>query len=73
MSVVPVMVLSAADVEQVLQVAALAPSVLNSQPWRFRILPPDTIELHADPNQQRPATDPEGRELRLSCGAALLT
>ncbi|MEO6083892.1 MAG: hypothetical protein ABIQ18_12395 [Umezawaea sp.] len=48
---------------------SLAPSVCNSQPWRFRLLP-DWIELHADPDRALPVTDPAGRELRLSCGAA---
>jgi nitroreductase len=62
--------LSTEDMHAVLTTAALAPSVLNSQPWRFRLLP-DRIELHADRRRALTATDPEGRELRLSCGAAL--
>lgn len=63
--------LSAADIDDVLHAASLAPSVHNSQPWRFRVLP-DQIALHADLERSLPATDPEHRELRLSCGAALL-
>jgi nitroreductase len=63
--------LSGADISGVLQAASLAPSLHNSQPWRFRVLP-DQVELHADLERSLPATDPEGRELRLSCGAALL-
>jgi hypothetical protein len=47
-----------------------APSVHNSQPWRWRI-GPSSIHLFADPTRALPATDPEGRGLRLSCGAAL--
>lgn len=47
-----------------------APSVHNSQPWRWRI-GPSTIHLFTDPARALPATDPEGRDLRLSCGAAL--
>jgi len=58
------------EVEAVLRSASLAPSVHNSQPWRFRVLP-DRIELHPDLDRRLPATDPEARELRLSCGAAL--
>lgn len=58
------------QVEAVLRFASLAPSVHNSQPWRFRVLP-DRIELHADPDRRLPAIDPDDRELRLSCGAAL--
>ncbi|MDT7788325.1 MAG: hypothetical protein QOF58_6744 [Pseudonocardiales bacterium] len=58
------------QITQVLTSASLAPSVHNSQPWQFRVLP-DRIELHPDPCRQLSATDPDGRELRLSCGAAL--
>src|SRR5437764_8148953 len=63
--------LSATDITGVLQAGSLAPCLHNSQPWRFRILS-DQIELHTDLERSLPATDPEGRELRLSCGAALL-
>ncbi|MET8764013.1 nitroreductase [Lentzea sp. NPDC004782] len=62
--------LASEQVERVLRSASLAPSVHNSQPWRFRLLP-DRIELHPDLSRKLPATDPENRELRLSCGAAL--
>ena len=58
------------EVAAVLEAAALAPSVHNSQPWRFRVLP-DRIELHADLSRRLPATDPDDKELRLACGAAL--
>lgn len=50
--------------------ANLAPSVHNSQPWRWRVTP-DAIHLFADPDRVLAATDPEGRDVRLSCGAAL--
>ncbi|HTI25663.1 MAG TPA: nitroreductase family protein [Kutzneria sp.] len=62
--------LSPVEVAVVLEAAAMAPSVHNSQPWRFRVLP-DRIELHADLSRRLPATDPDGKELRLACGAAL--
>jgi len=62
--------LSPAEVTAVLEAAAMAPSVHNSQPWRFRVLP-DRIELHADLTRRLPATDPGDKELRLACGAAL--
>ncbi|NGY62416.1 nitroreductase [Lentzea sp. NEAU-D13] len=58
------------QIEDALTTASLAPSVHNAQPWRFR-LQRDRIELHADSSRRLAATDPEDRELRLSCGAAL--
>lgn len=50
--------------------ALRAPSVHNTQPWQWRILP-DGVELHADWNRHLIATDPDRRDLVLSCGAAL--
>ena len=47
-----------------------APSVHNTQPWRWRFRGTGA-ELHADRGRQLTATDPEGRDLVLSCGAAL--
>lgn len=47
-----------------------APSVHNSQPWRWRI-GPTSIHLFADASRALPATDPEGRDLLISCGSAL--
>jgi hypothetical protein len=47
-----------------------APSVFNTQPWQWRIAG-DTMELHADPDRQLAAADPDGRLLLLSCGTAL--
>ncbi|MEV0152491.1 nitroreductase family protein [Micromonospora sp. NPDC050686] len=50
--------------------AGYAPSVHNTQPWRWRVLP-DSLELRMVRDRQLAATDPEGRLLALSCGAAL--
>jgi len=50
-------------------VAGRAPSVHNTQPWRFTV-GEDAIELHADPARQL-RVDPDGREMLISCGAAL--
>ncbi|HEU4422497.1 MAG TPA: nitroreductase family protein [Pilimelia sp.] len=50
--------------------AGYAPSVHNTQPWRWRVWP-DRLELFAERGRQLRATDPEGRLLMLSCGAAL--
>ena len=52
--------------------ALRAPSVHNTQPWRWRIDDVDgVVELYADRYRQLSATDPEGRDLLISCGAAL--
>ena len=53
-----------------LDAAGHAPSLHNSQPWRFRV-EPDVIEIYADPERRLPIADPQGREQRLACGAAL--
>ena len=50
--------------------AVLAPSSHNSQPWRFRLLSAG-IEVLADRERRLPASDPQDRELVVSCGAAL--
>lgn len=49
--------------------ATRAPSVHNTQPWRFRT-GPDAVELWSDPRRKL-RTDPSGREMLISCGAAL--
>jgi nitroreductase len=54
-----------------LEAAALAPSVHNSQPWRFR-LAPGRIDVRLDPDRQLTAIDPGGREAWISVGAAVL-
>jgi nitroreductase len=50
--------------------ASLAPSVHNTQPWRF-LIGPDWLEIRADWNRQLHALDPTGRQLLISCGCAL--
>ena len=49
--------------------AARAPSIHNSQPWRFRV-DADAVELWADP-ARKTRDDAIGREMLISCGAAL--
>ena len=49
--------------------ATRAPSVHNTQPWRFRT-GPDAVELWSDPRRKL-RNDPSGREMLISCGAAL--
>jgi Nitroreductase family len=50
--------------------ATFAPSLHNSQPWRF-ILTKGMLELHADRARQLRVLDPDGRQLMISCGCAL--
>ncbi|MGW5740497.1 Acg family FMN-binding oxidoreductase [Amycolatopsis sp. NPDC003861] len=50
--------------------AVRAPSVHNSQPWLWRF-EGRTVELRADPGRRLRHTDPDGRDLLVSCGCAL--
>ena len=52
--------------------ATRAPSTHNTQPWHFRVRR-DCVELIADRSRALPASDPEDRELTISCGAALFS
>jgi nitroreductase len=63
--------LNAEQVRLVLGSATRAPSLHNSQPWRFRCSHTE-FSLLADTGRALPATDPDHRELILACGAALL-
>jgi nitroreductase len=58
-------------VEELLAAATAAPSMHNTQPWRFRVSQ-DAIELRADPERRLPVADPAGRAMYIACGAALL-
>jgi nitroreductase len=50
--------------------ALRAPSVHNTQPWHWRF-GNDVVRLYADRDRHLVATDPDARDLILSCGAAL--
>jgi hypothetical protein len=52
------------------EAAGYAPSIHNTQPWHWRV-DGDVLELHTAPTRQLPASDPDGRLMVLSCGAAL--
>ena len=58
-------------VDQLLTAATAAPSMHNTQPWRFRVSN-DMVELRADPERMLPVIDPAGRAVYIACGAALL-
>ncbi|OBK29169.1 NAD(P)H nitroreductase [Mycobacterium asiaticum] len=57
-------------IRQAVDLARRAPSLHNSQPWRW-VADETTLQLWADPRRRMPGTDPSGRELTLSCGAVL--
>jgi nitroreductase len=64
--------LSQQIIAELLDAAAAAPSMHNTQPWRFRVLrASQTIELRADPERALPHGDPGGRAAHIACGAAL--
>src|SRR6476620_5016915 len=55
---------------QCLEAAAAAPSIHNSQPWRFR-LQDRGVDVLADRTRRLDVIDPGGRELLISVGAAV--
>ncbi|HEU5109082.1 MAG TPA: universal stress protein [Micromonosporaceae bacterium] len=57
--------------DECLRAAIAAPSVHNTQPWRFR-LRGGAVEVLADPARGLSVTDPGRRELTISVGAAVL-
>ena len=67
------MALAADQIATYLVAAAVwAPSVHNTQPWRFTVSG-QQISLDADAGRQLIVADPDGREMMISCGAALFT
>ncbi|WP_328841998.1 Acg family FMN-binding oxidoreductase [Streptomyces europaeiscabiei] len=64
--------IGAATLEEWISAAVAAPSIYNTQPWRYR-LDADTATLHvrAAPERGLRHVDPEGRALHVSVGAAV--
>lgn len=56
---------------RVIELACRAPSVHNTQPWRWRVVDEAVLELYADRRRQLQVSDTSGRNLALSCGAAI--
>ena len=57
-------------VREAVTLACRAPSLHNSQPWRW-VLAGDAVHLFADPERIVRSADRSGREALLSCGAVL--
>ncbi|HVV29368.1 MAG TPA: NAD(P)H nitroreductase [Mycobacteriales bacterium] len=57
-------------VQAAVALAGRAPSIHNTQPWQWRV-GDRSVHLYADPGRQLAETDPRGRDLLISCGAAL--
>lgn len=55
-----------------IRAAVLAPSLHNSQPWRFRV-GRGKVDVYADRGRRLAVLDPSGRELMISVGAAVFT
>lgn len=62
--------ISAQQLSAILELACRAPSLHNSQPWRW-IFENGILRLFADHARVGPHTDSTGREVILSCGAVL--
>jgi nitroreductase len=62
--------LDVAAVQDALSAAVRAPSIHNTQPWRFE-LHDGVLALRADRARQLGIADPDGHSLLISCGAAL--
>ncbi|NUW35711.1 nitroreductase family protein [Nonomuraea sp. SMC257] len=60
-----------AGLHRAIAAAVAAPSVHNTQPWRFHRVDDATMDLYADLDRLLAVTDPLGRGLGVSCGAAL--
>lgn len=57
------------DIDVLLAAAVAAPSMHNTQPWRFQI-EGHVIDVYLDGSRTLPAEDPTGRAMRIAAGAA---
>jgi nitroreductase len=69
-TVLPAHRLGAAEVEAAVTLSSRAPSIHNTQPWRWQ-LHDGVLDLRADRTRQLTVVDSDGHSLLISCGAAL--
>jgi nitroreductase len=58
------------DWVQVVAAATRAPSIHNTQPWRF-VATPERLDVFLDPDRSLPVLDPSARQQVISCGSAV--
>jgi nitroreductase len=58
------------DWAQVVATATRAPSIHNTQPWRFTAAP-EHLDVFLDPERSLPVLDPSARQQVISCGSAV--
>ena len=63
--------MSAHFIESCVRAAGMAPSIHNSQPWQFHA-ENRSVDVLLDMSRHLPVIDPDGREMMVSAGAALL-
>lgn len=63
-------IVDSAVISEAVELACRAPSLHNSQPWRW-IANGAVVDLFADPHRIVRSTDSSGREALISCGAVL--
>lgn len=57
-------------IKDAVELACRAPSLYNSQPWRW-VVEGAEVKLFAEPDRAPTRTDTTGREAVISCGAVL--
>ncbi|MEN8654251.1 nitroreductase family protein [Streptomyces sp. 21So2-11] len=68
----PATALDASTLETLISAATAAPSMHNTQPWRYRLDPDSvTLEVRAVPERGLRHADPTGRALHISVGTSL--
>lgn len=64
------MTVPGSDLHRAIGMGGHAPSLHNSQPWRWEVKADDVL-LRRDPTRWLHVTDPDGHDQLISCGAAL--